>query len=88
MAGGVGALQSQSARGAGGVEQQPGVDSTSSERYDDLLNMLDKRSQNDRLGLNYQTYIIEHRKLPVSTKTLPLVIKNLKKWVAEQMLHR
>ncbi len=50
--------------------------------------MLDKRSQNDRLGLNYQTYIIEHRKLPVSTKTLPLVIKNLKKWVAEQMLHR
>ena len=72
------------------VEQQPGVDSTSSERYDDLLNMLDKRSQTNRLGLNYQAFIIEHRKLPVSTKTLPLLIKNLKKWVVsleENLLH-
>lgn len=70
------------------VEQQPGVDRTSGERFDDLLNMLDMRSRNDRVGLNYQAFIIEHRKLPVSTKTLPLLIKNLKKWVHEQILHR
>ena len=61
------------------VEQQPGVDSTTGERFDDLLNTLDMRSRNDRVGLNYQAFIIEHRKLPVSTKTLPLLIKNLKK---------
>jgi hypothetical protein len=70
------------------VEQQPGVDRTSGERFDDLLNMLDMRSRNDRVGLNYQAFIIEHRKLQVSTKTLPLLIKNLKKWVHEQILHR
>jgi predicted transcriptional regulator len=70
------------------VEQQPGVGGTSGERYDDLLNKLDQRSQNDRVGLNYQAFIIEHRKLPVSTKTLPLLIKNLKTWVHEQILHR
>ena len=70
------------------VEQQPGVDSTTGERFDDLLNTLDMRSRNDRVGLNYQAFIIEHRKLPVSTKTLPLLIKNLKKWVPEQILHR
>jgi hypothetical protein len=70
------------------VEQQPGVKDTSSERYDDLLNRLDQCSQDDRVGLNYQAFIIEHRKLPVSTKTLPLLIKNLKTWVHEQILHR
>ena len=70
------------------VEQQPGVKDTSSERYDDLLNKLDQCSQDDRVGLNYQAFIIEHRKVPVSTKTLPLLIKNLKTWVHEQILHR
>jgi hypothetical protein len=70
------------------VQHQPGVVSTTNERYDDLLNRLDKCSQSDQLHLNYQAFIIEHRKLPEATKTLPLLIKNLKKWVADQILHR
>ena len=70
------------------VQHQPGVEGTSRERFDDFLARLDKCSQTDSLRLNYLTLIFDHRKLPESTKTLPLLIKNLKKWVPEQILHR
>jgi hypothetical protein len=70
------------------VQHQPGVEGTSRERFDDFLARLDKCSQTDSLRLNYLTFIIDHRKLPESTKTLPLLIKNLKKLVPEPILHR
>jgi hypothetical protein len=70
------------------VQDQPGVSSTTNERYDDLLSRVDIRSQSDPLLRPWVTFIEEHREKDETTKALQLLINALKKWVATKLLER